>query len=99
MLGCTSPGTGCDISGLQCGQSYTVTVTATNGVCTGQSTNQTIQSGTHRETVIFCQITGGRSGYGYGYGTGHNTLKVHKGERCSNQNDGVHTISESSRSL
>ncbi|XP_066528384.1 fibronectin type III domain-containing protein 7-like [Hoplias malabaricus] len=42
---CTSSHSSCDISGLQCGQNYTVTVTATNRVCTGmESVPQTVQT-------------------------------------------------------
>uniref|UniRef100_A0A8B9HN00 Fibronectin type-III domain-containing protein n=1 Tax=Astyanax mexicanus TaxID=7994 RepID=A0A8B9HN00_ASTMX len=44
-LTCTSNSSSCDITGLQCGQNYTLSVTATNKACTGpESIQQTVQT-------------------------------------------------------
>ena len=45
-LSCSSESSGCIVEGLDCGQEYTVTVTAGNSYCTGStSAPQTIETG------------------------------------------------------
>lgn len=45
-LVCSTNSTSCDISGLQCGQEYEVTVTAMDNSCNGtKSTSQTLRTG------------------------------------------------------
>lgn len=54
VRGCSSPGTSCNVSGLQCGLSYTLTVMAANKVCTGpESPSQIIQTGTY-PSILKC---------------------------------------------
>ncbi|XP_058265731.1 uncharacterized protein LOC131365857 [Hemibagrus wyckioides] len=61
LRGCNSPDTSCDVPGLQCGMSYTLTVMAANRVCTGpESPSQFFQTAPclpgYVSTSVICVI-------------------------------------------
>ncbi|XP_017343677.1 uncharacterized protein LOC108276481 [Ictalurus punctatus] len=57
VRGCTSPDRSCDISNLQCGLSYSLTVLAANRVCTGpESPSQIIQTAPCIPTSVYASV-------------------------------------------
>ncbi|XP_060792637.1 fibronectin type III domain-containing protein 7-like [Neoarius graeffei] len=57
VRGCSSPGTSCNVSGLQCGLSYTLTVMAANKVCTGpESPSQIIQTAPCTPASVYASV-------------------------------------------
>ncbi|KAK1803500.1 hypothetical protein P4O66_020926, partial [Electrophorus voltai] len=57
-LSCISSNVSCDITGLQCGQAYSIFVTATNRVCTGpESLHQTVQTAPCGPTSVHASVT------------------------------------------
>ncbi|XP_076840783.1 uncharacterized protein fndc7b [Brachyhypopomus gauderio] len=57
-LSCVSDGISCDITGLQCGQAYSVFIRATNRVCTGPSSiYDTVQTAPCTPTSVRASVT------------------------------------------